>query len=146
MSEAAISTFFAEVGAWIVLTQLVILRFLSKKYTEKNILRFSLLALACALTLYPFMPTPVFLYILLPFLTIPQGLSMANMGALISKSVSSEKQGAALGINSSLIALAQGVVPLAAGIGSAFIAVQVPFVVGACFVVIAWILLFVVKK
>lgn len=145
-TEAGIGTFFAIVGGWIVLTQLFILRFLTKLYSERKILRISLLALALSLALYPFMPSHEFLYVLLPFLTIPQGLSMANMGALISKSVSAEKQGAALGINSSLIALAQGIVPLLAGIGSGLVAIQIPFLVGSCFIATAWVFLFVLGK
>lgn len=145
-TEAGIGTFFAVVGMWIVITQLFILRFLTKLYSERKILRVSLLCLAASLALYPFMPTREFLYVLLPFLTIPQGLSMANMGALISKSVGAGKQGAALGINSSLIALAQGVVPILAGVGSGLLTVQAPFLAGALFVVIAWGLLFIPKR
>jgi predicted MFS family arabinose efflux permease len=67
---------------------------------------------------------------------------MANMGALISRGVSKEKQGAALGINGSLMALAQGVAPLVAGIGSGFIGLQAPFITGGVLVFFAWWLLF----
>lgn len=88
------------------------------------------------------MPSAEYLYFMLPFIAIPQGLSMANMSALISKGVSPEKQGVALGINSSLGALAQGVIPLVAGVGSGLLAIQAPFVAGAVFMMIAWALLF----
>ncbi|MBI2657088.1 MFS transporter [Candidatus Woesearchaeota archaeon] len=142
-SEFSVGTFFAVVGAWIVITQLIILRMLSRKYHEIEILKYSLLALALGIALYPFMPNRNFLYIFIPFLSIPQGLSMANMGALISKSVSAEKQGAALGINGSLLALSQGVIPIIAGAASGYIGIQAPFVAGAVFIVIAWSMLFV---
>lgn len=142
-SEASVGTFFAVVGAWVVVTQLIILRMMSKRFGELAILRYSLLALAVGIAFYPFMPSAAFLFIFIPFLSIPQGLSMANMGALISKSVSAEKQGAALGINGSLLALSQGVIPIIAGAVSGFIGIQAPFIAGAVFIVISWFVLFV---
>ena len=82
------------------------------------------------------------LYILTPLIAIPQGLSIANMSALVSKSVSSEKQGAALGINGSLIALAQGVIPIVAVVGSGLIGVKAPFIAGGLLIIAAWSVLF----
>lgn len=142
LEETAIGTFFGAVGMWIVITQLFILRVLSKKYNERAILRFSLLILAVAIASYAFVPSVILLYILLPVLSIPNGLSMANMSALISKGVSSEKQGAALGINGSLMALSQGTIPLIAGGASGLLGVQTPFLMGALLVGGAWYILF----
>lgn len=143
---AGVGTFFGVVGAWVVLTQLVILRFLTTYFKERQILRYSLLLLAVAIALYPFMPSAVFLYVLIPFIAIPQGLTMANMTALVSKSVSADKQGAALGISGSLQALAQGTIPLVAGIGSGFIGIAAPFIAGSFFVLMSWASLFIFKK
>lgn len=145
-SESGVGTFFGVAGAWIVITQLFIIRILSKKYNERSILRYSLLLLALSIAAYPFVPTVALLYAIIPFLAIPQGLSMLNMSALISKGVSAEKQGAALGINGSLMALSQGVIPVVAGAASSLVGVQIPFVVGSMFVVIAWSVLFVFRR
>ena len=71
---------------------------------------------------------------------------MANMNALISKSVSADRQGAALGINSSLLALAQGVIPIVAGVGSGIVGLSLPFVGGAALMVAAWTMLFTVRR
>ena len=60
------------------------------------------------------------------------------MTALISKSVSADKQGAALGINSSLGALSNGLIPLLAGFGSGFFGISAPFFVGGLLVAVAW--------
>ncbi|MBC7836207.1 MFS transporter [Acetobacteraceae bacterium] len=139
---AGIGIFFGVVGVWIVITQLFILRILTRKYNERQILRYSILLMAAAIALYPFMPTVMFLYILLPILSVPQGLSMANMQALVSQSVSEEKQGAALGINGSLVALSQGAIPLLAGVGGAFFGVTAPFIAGGVLVASAWAVLF----
>ncbi|HEV8677302.1 MAG TPA: hypothetical protein VN701_00495, partial [Candidatus Paceibacterota bacterium] len=80
------------------------------------------------------------------FLAVPQGLSIAVLSALISKSVSPEKQGAALGINGSLIALSGGVVPILAGVGSGIVGLSAPFIVGGLCVLWAWSLLILSKK
>ncbi len=145
-AESAVGTFFGAVGVWIVITQAVILRIISKKYSERSILRYSLLLLAISIAIYPFVPNPALLYVIIPFLAVPQGLSMSNMSALISKGVSPEKQGAALGINGSLMALSQGVIPVVAGFASSLVGVQIPFLVGSMFVVTAWSVLFVFKR
>jgi DHA1 family tetracycline resistance protein-like MFS transporter len=145
-SASSMGIFFGAVGGWIVLTQLFILRILSKKYSERSILYYSLLVLASTLLIYPFVPSSPLLYMLIPFIAIPQGLSIANMGSLISKSVSAEKQGAALGINGSLFALAQGVIPVMAGLGSGTIGIQAPFLAGGILVVLAWANLFIFSK
>lgn len=146
LDEKAIGTFFGVVGAWIVVTQLFILRVLTKKYNEKTILRISLLILAGTLFAYPFIPSVFLLYALAPLLSIPNGLSMANMSALVSKSVSSQRQGAALGINGSLMALSQGIIPITAGAFSGLLGIRAPFIAGALLVVMAWFMLFVFLK
>ena len=145
-SEAELGTFFAMIGVWVIITQGFILRIVTKKYTERTILRYSIIAIATTLAAYPFMPNATYLYLILPLIAIPQGLSMANMSALVSKGVSPQKQGAAMGINSSLAALAQGIIPLVAGIGSGVLAVYAPFIMGSIFMLVAWSFLFVSKK
>lgn len=145
-SEASIGTFFGAVGAWSIFTQIIVLRILSGKWSERTILRWSFLSVGCAIAIYPFLPESAWLYILMPFFSIPQGLSMANLGALISKGVSPKRQGAALGINSSLMALSQGIIPLAAGFGSGLFGIRLPFIVGSLFVFAAWTNLFLPSK
>ncbi len=142
LTETAIGTFFGASGIWIVITQLFILRIVSRKYNEKAILRYSLLFLALTIILYPFAPSIFLVYVLIPFFSIPSGLSMANMSALVSKGVSPGKQGAALGINGSLMALSQGTMPLIAGGASGLLGLQAPFLLGALLVGGAWMILF----
>ncbi len=139
---AGVGTFFALVGVWVVITQLLILRFLTRLYDEKTILRVSWIALALGIAIYPFVPSGLIAYIIIPLVAVPQGLSIANIQALVSKSVSAEKQGAALGINGSLLAFSQGVIPLIAGVGASVLGIQVPFIAGALFVLSAWSALF----
>jgi DHA1 family multidrug resistance protein-like MFS transporter len=93
-------------------------------------------AIASALT--PFMPTLFLQYVLLPFIAIPQGLSMANLTALLSSTVPKEKQGVALGINGSLSALSQGLTPLFGGVIAGMFGVSVPFLIGGLCIFYAW--------
>ncbi len=146
LTEAGVGTFFGAVGIWIVITQVVILRILVKTYNEKQILRYSMLCLAAAMLAYPFAGSVAMLYVIMPFMAIPQGLSIANINSLVSKSVSADRQGATLGINSSLIDFAQGVIPLAAGLGSGILGLQAPFIAGAFLVFCAWLTLFVFMR
>lgn len=145
ITEGGLGTYFGVLGVWIVITQGFILRVITKKYTEKQILKYSLVAVASAVMVMPLIPNLTFMYILLPFIAIPQGLSMANMNALISKSVSPSKQGAAMGINASLSALAQGLVPALAGLISALLGISFPYVIAGVCMLFAWQNLFLKK-
>lgn len=143
---SAVGNFFAVTGLCIVITQLGILRVLASRYAEKTILRISMLAVAVVMALYPFVPGATLLFFMIPLLAVPQGLTMANVSALVSKSVPAEKQGAVLGINASLLALAQGIIPLFAGVGSSAIGIQAPFFVGSALVFSSWCVLFLLRK
>lgn len=142
LSEGTLGTYFGVVGLWIVITQGIILRFVTKRFQERQILKITLLCIGSALILMPFVPTMFLQFCFIPLIAIPQGLSIANMSALISKSVSKEKQGAALGINGSLGAFAQGVIPTAAGFISSLFGVIIPFILGGLSIIAAWYVLF----
>lgn len=141
LDEGAVGTFFAASGILIVFTQLFILRFLSKKFKEHEILRVSMLMVGFGLFLYPFMQTMPHMYLVLPLVAIGNGLTMANMTALVSKGVSPQRQGAALGINGSLMALSQGIAPLVAGVGSSFLGVAAPMFTGSLLILSSWVVL-----
>lgn len=146
LSGTSLGTFFGAVGGWIVVTQLFILRLLSKKYSERSILRVSMLLVALAIGLYPFIGSLVLIYAAIPLMAIPNGLTSANIMALVSRSVSADKQGAALGINGSLLAFAQGVIPVAAGLGSGLFGLNTPFFVGAALIFLGWMSLFIFNR
>jgi multidrug resistance protein len=143
LDAGSIGTYFAFVGFFIVITQLFLLRLIVKKYNEKQILRVSLLVVALAICIYPFMGNLTLVYVIVSFIAISQGLSIANMGALLSKSVSPDKQGAALGINGSLMAFSQGIIPIVAGFGAGIVGLKAPFVAGGILIALAWSVLFV---
>ncbi len=138
LNEAQLGNYFAAIGIWIVITQMGILRFISARFTPLKILRSSMILVAIAIACTPFMPTLFLQYVLIPFIAIPQGLSMANLTALLSSSVQKEKQGIALGINGSLSALSQGLTPLLGGIIGGLFGVSLPFLIGGLCIFYAW--------
>ncbi|RJQ36334.1 MFS transporter [Candidatus Parcubacteria bacterium] len=145
-SEAGIGTFFGIVGAWVTVTQLFILRILVRKYSERSILYFTMPIIGFFFILYPFLPNTAYLYAIIPLVAIPQGLTMANLGALVSKSVSPDEQGAALGINASLLAFSQGLIPFIAGVGSGALGIQTPFIAAGILAWASWLVLFVLSR
>ena len=141
-SEATIGTFFAVVGLCIAVTQLLILPQVAKRFKERAILLVGFPIVGTVILLYPFIGGDFFLFLLIPIMAVPQGLAFANISSLVSKSVSADRQGAALGINGSLMALAQGMIPLLAGVGTGLVGLTLPFVAGALFIATAWVVLY----
>ena len=137
---------FAAVGACVVFAQLVLLRLVIKKYDERTILRVSMLITATMIGLSAFMPTATLFVALIPLISMPHGLTLATLPALISKSSAAEKQGAALGVNASLVALATGLAPIAAGIGSGILGIRMPLLAGAMLLCCSWGALFVLAS
>lgn len=133
--ESSIGVFFGIVGIWIVITQVVILRLVSGRFSERKIITSALATLGLGILLYAFVPSIALVYALIPLIAIGNGLSMATFGALISKSVSKERQGAILGINGSISSLSQGISPLIAGLVGSFLTIKAPFIAGALLVV-----------
>jgi DHA1 family tetracycline resistance protein-like MFS transporter len=141
-----LGSYFAVIGICIAITQAGILRLVVARYTEKQILFVSLLALASSFFAYMFVPTALLQYFFVPLIAVPQGLTMASIGALVSKSVSADKQGAALGINGSLQALGGGIAPLIGGAGSSIFGNTFPFYIASLACLAAWSVLFVFLK
>lgn len=146
LNEAGIGTFFAIVGACMIVTQLFILRIVTKHFSERRILRYSVPFVALFMLAYPFLGELALVYAMVPFLAIAQGLTMANLTSLVSKSVSAGKQGAALGINGSLVAFSQGFIPLLAGFGSGVLGVAAPFAAAALLIFASWMVLFAARE
>lgn len=143
-NENRIGNFFAYVGLWSVFTQAVVTRFAAKRFTQENILKFSLLGCSVFLLAY-FLPRQSWqLYLIPPFFSLMTGLTMANMNALISSKVEAKVQGEVLGISTSVGALAQSIPPIVAGFTAALFSPATPLLIASLFVFVGWILF--VKK
>jgi MFS transporter, DHA1 family, tetracycline resistance protein len=113
--QGDVGLYFAYVGLWIAITQGFITRFMVKRFTGDQIVRFSIIGAAIFTALFFLVSSPWQLFLLSPFHAIFIGLSFANIPALISRTAGPEIQGEVLGINTSVQALAQTIPPVLSG-------------------------------
>lgn len=138
-NEARIGNFFAYVGLWMIFTQVFTTRWVAARFEEQRVLRVTLLGVACVMGSY-LLPTHArWLLVIPPFSSTFNGLSMANMGGLLSRSVPPDKQGEILGIGSSIQALAQALPPLGAGFVAASLTPEAPVLAAALTMLLAWV-------
>ena len=114
-SQAKTGDFFAVVGIFIAISQAVLVGLFAKKFADFSILRWSFFGLAIMVSVYVFAGSSALLYWTIPLFTMFNGLSMANLSSLISRSAAMGRQGEAMGIYSSVQNLAQ--VPASALVG-----------------------------
>jgi DHA1 family tetracycline resistance protein-like MFS transporter len=136
-SQSATGDFFSYIGVWIVLTQAIITRAVAKYLREDQVIRVSLLMTGYFMLMF-FAPKESWqLYLVVPFFAIFNGLSQANTTGLISRSVGREIQGEILGINASVVALAQSIPPILSGFIAASLAAEAPIVVAGLSIIFA---------
>ncbi len=130
-AQGNIGDFFSYVGLWVAFTQAVLTRRLAKKFREQQIVRVTLFGSAFALLLFLFTNAWWQLLIITPIFAMCNGLTMANLTSLVSRSAEPKVQGEVLGINASIQALAQGIPPILSGYIAASIAVEAPVLVSS---------------
>ncbi len=100
--------FFAYVGLWIAFAQ-GITGPLAKRFANWQILRFTVLGAAAAVPLMLIPHNTSGLLLLSPPYMLFVGITIANITALVSRSVGGDKQGEILGVTASVQALAQAI-------------------------------------
>jgi len=85
-------------------------------------------------------PSPLWLFLIAPISSTFNGLSLANMGGLLSRSVAPQVQGEILGIGSSIAALANSLPPLIGGFVAASFAPEAPVLGAALTMFLAWLI------
>lgn len=135
--QAEIGNYFAYIGIWIVITQAFITRFVSKRMKEENVLRWSIVGTGIFIIIQVFMPAWSLLLLISPFFAVFNGLSNSNSVSLISKSVDKSMQGQALGMNSSVQALANIFPPLLAGFIAANLSYYSPILIAGFIMICA---------
>jgi DHA1 family tetracycline resistance protein-like MFS transporter len=140
-----IGDFLAYVGLWIVISQGLILRKLTK-FADYKILRVALITTGVLILAF-FLPTVWWgLIFVVPFFGIPNGLSQAFLPTIISRSAEQSRQGEILGINASVAALAQSIPPIIAGYLAAQIVATAPIYVASVFIVLAGVIFWLFYK
>ena len=116
-SSSKIGDYFAIVGLCIALSQGLVVGRVAKKLVDFKVLKFSMFGTGAMMLIYFLTPTTssMYLYMVIPFFAIFNGLCMANTSSLISRSAEMGKQGEAMGIYSSVSSLSQ--VPAAVLVG-----------------------------
>ena len=130
--------YFAYVGLWIALVQGLVTGFISKKLKDYQVLRFSIFFTSIALLGFFLVPDGQYkwLFLIPPFLALGNGLTMAFLPTIISRVSPPEVQGESLGVNSSVMAVAQAVPAVVAGY-VASISDSLPIIVGGVLVAMA---------
>ena len=137
-TQSDIGDLYAYVGIWIAFTQGVIVRYLSKRFTSRQILASSILFLAAIFPLIVYSPSSFFLLFVLPLLAIAHGVTHPHTTALVSQLSDQKSQGEILGINQSILSLSQAVPPVIAGFVVS-LHPSMPLFVAAGFTFLAWL-------
>ena len=136
--------FFAYIGLWIAIVQGALVGLVSKRFKDYQVLRVSMFISAIALLGYVFIPAGEYkwLFLVPPMLSVGNGLTMAFTSSIISRITPKNLQGEAMGINSSVMALAQSI-PAAMSGYIATIGINVPIMVAsgviACAGIAFWV-------
>jgi DHA1 family tetracycline resistance protein-like MFS transporter len=110
-----IAYLFAYIGLWLAIAQGGVTRPLSKKFSPALLVSWS--AVLCAVT-FPFLLLPQkswWLYLIVPFIAIFNGVNTPNLTAVISMQAEEDGQGAILGIRQSVQSVAMAIPPIVAG-------------------------------
>lgn len=138
-TQSNIGDFFAYMGLWIAITQGLILRPLSNKFRPERIMKYSIILLALS---FPFLLLPdkaLWLYVIVPFIAIFQGLTQPNTTTVVSNLASVKDQGEILGINQSVQSMAQAIPAIIAGFITS-ININLPTILAAITTIIAWLI------
>jgi len=136
-SQSQIGDLFAYMGLWIAVAQGAFLRPLSKKFSSQTILSFSIILLAFTFPLLLLPDKAIWIYVIIPFIAIFQGLTQPNTTAIVSGLSDAKSQGEILGMNQSIASLAQAIPPIVAGFLTA-INVNLPTLFAAGSTLLAW--------
>lgn len=130
--------YFAYVGLWIAIVQGALVGAVAKRYKDYKVLRVSMFITAISLLCYAVIPDGEYkwLFLVPPVLALGNGLTMAFTSSLISRITPKSLQGEALGINASIMALAQAIPAILAGY-VATIGVNVPIFVASAIIGVA---------
>lgn len=139
VSEKELGLVFGWVGIWLVFTQAVTVRRLSKKFSPREILSWSIGCLAVVVGAVVFPQNFWLLLCLNPLIATFQGLSAPNLTTVVSESAAANEQGEILGINQSMISAGQAVPPIVAGYLASFDG-RLPILTGGALILVGWMI------
>lgn len=143
-NRSDIGKLFAYVGIWIAISQGLLTRLSSRYLSSNKILRFSIIGTSVSLLALIFPEKEIYLFFILPFISLFQGQNPPNLLTIISNKTSKKEQGEILGINQSLQSLGLAIPPIIAGF---IISMHItfPILTAAICMAAAWII-FMIRK
>jgi DHA1 family tetracycline resistance protein-like MFS transporter len=137
MSE--IADIFAYIGIWIVLAQGALQRPLSKKFSPSILVQISMLLLGVVLPLLIFPEQSYYIFYVLPFIAIFQGLTQPNLTSVVSGLAGKDEQGQIMGINQSIQSLGMAIPPIVAAYINS-ININLPILTSSFCILLGWII------
>ncbi|MCC2645479.1 MAG: tetracycline resistance efflux pump, partial [Burkholderiales bacterium] len=144
-TQSGIGNYFAFIGLMSILAQAFVVRRVAKIAKDYQILRFSMFGSAFCLFAFFMIPDGkiYLLYCIPPFLSSCNALTMAFNSTLVTRVTPDNLRGEAMGINSSVMAMAQAIPAIASGY-IASISTTLPIIVGSlicmCAGIVFWLL------
>lgn len=131
-TQSGIGNYFAYVGIMIVVSQGLLVRRIAKIAKDYQVLRFSLFGTGFCLLAFFLIPTSsqYLIYYIPPFLAGFNALTMSFNTSLITRVTPENMRGEAMGINSSVMAMAQALPAIISGY-IATIGATLPIIVGS---------------
>lgn len=136
-TQSQIGDLFAYMGLWIAVAQGAFLRPLSKKFSPQTILSLSVILLAVTFPLLLLPDKSIWIYVIIPFIAVFQGLTQPNTTAIVSGLSDAKSQGEILGMNQSVASIAQAIPPILAGFLTA-VNINLPTLFAAGSTLLAW--------
>lgn len=136
-TQGHIGNYFAYIGIMIVCAQMLVVRRISGRVNDYSMLRFSMFGTASCLLVYYFIPGnhSNLIYFVPPFMATFNALTYSFNSALVTRVTPPNIHGESLGINSSIMALAQ-TIPAIMGGYIATINPNLPIFVGSGIIVL----------
>ncbi|MBI3050870.1 MFS transporter [Candidatus Woesearchaeota archaeon] len=136
-NQGQIGDLFAYIGLWIIFTQGVLVRLVSRFFSPEQTIRASLLALSIAMAVL-LLPSQAYqFFILLPFVSVSNGLTFPNSTALVSGLAGKESQGEIMGITQSVQAAGLAIPPIISGFIFSMNE-HLPIIAASGFLLLAW--------
>lgn len=136
LNDMQIGILFGIMGIFSAFSQTALIHILTKRYKEVTIISFGTFLLFISMILMPNSNSYTMLGVVSALFTLGTGLLIPTSLSLLSKVTPDHEQGAILGINQSLSALARVFGPLWGGFSFQFFGHSFPFLTGAFFVLV----------
>lgn len=119
LNQQQMGYYFLYVGAWLIMSQLFLVRLFTQRFKEEQVLYMSVLFSALFFCTFLIPRNWLYLFAIIPFLGSANALSITSMPAAVSKAATPATQGEYSGLSNSVQSLALSVAPIFSGYLSA---------------------------